>query len=814
MQPSVPFRNLLSLLAIVVSAAPVWAKPDEPPSALTLWYREPADAWIKALPIGNGRFGAMIFGQPEKERFQLNDVTIWSGNPQPDADRKEAWKDLPELRRLIREGKYGEATRFANSRFNGPAPYNSSYQTLGDLNFAFELPDKNISAYRRDLDIAQALAHVTFNSGGTTYHRQTFASAADDVIVHRIVANHTGAITFNLALNRVQRASTKFVGPDTLVMTGNTGDTLGYEVHARVLAKGGKVTGNPDGTLRVEKADEVTVLLACATTFVLDYDKGYKGGDLSVAGQRIKAASKKSYTELRTAHLADHAKYFNRLSLDLGKQDSSLPTDERLKAYQKKADPAFAALFYQFGRYLLISSSRPDNPLPSNSQGIWGDGLDLPWKCDYKANINYQMNYWAAEASNLAEMHKPMLAMTGNLVKPGTRTAQSYFGPDTPGWVVGYTTNGWSWTSPGASLSWGVWFGGSGWMCQHLWEHYAYSRDKKYLTSVYPVMKGAAEFWMSQLVEGDDGKLITSPSSSPENNFVTDKGVRGEICEGATMEKSIVWDLLSNTAQAAATLGIDSEFREKVEATRDRIRPPQIGKHGQIMEWGGDWDNPNDQHRHVSHLFALHPGREIHPLSTPALAEAAKVTLKQRGDDGTGWSLAWKINFWARLREGDHALKLMSNQLRYTEQLKTVMQGAGGTYPNLFDAHPPFQIDGNFGFVSGVNELLLQSHDLYVDPKFPNEDRYYIDLLPALPSEWSTGEIRGMRARGGFTLDLAWKAGQLSAVTLRSEKGGPTRIRYAGRVLELKLAPGQAASLDPTLAKARIIQSPRETVAQ
>jgi len=811
MQPIMFKRNLIGILAALVSVVPALAKPQEPASPLTLWYREPADDWIKALPIGNGRFGAMIFGQPEKERFQLNDVTIWSGNPQPDADRKDAWKDLPELRRLVREGKYDQATRFANAKFNGPAPYNNSYQTLGDLNFTFELPDKDISGYRRDLDIATALANVTFNSGGATFHRQTFASAADDVIAHRIVSDRKGSVTFNLKLSRVERANTKFVAPDTLVMTGNTGDTLGYEVRARVLAKGGKITGNPDGTLRVEKADDVTVLLACATTFVLDYDQGYKGGDLSVAEKRIQAASAKSYTELRTAHVADHTKYFNRLSLDLGKQDVNTPTDERLKSYHDKPDPAFAALFYQYGRYLLISSSRPDNPLPSNSQGIWGDGLDMPWKCDYKANINYEMNYWAAEASNLAEMHQPMLNMTANLVKPGTKTARAYFGPETPGWVVGYTTNGWSWTSPGASLTWGIWFGGSGWMCQHLWEHYAYSRDKEYLRSVYPTLKGAAEFWMSQLVEGEDGKLITSPSSSPENNFVTDKGVRGDICEGATMEKSIVWDLLTNTAQAAAALGTDEDFRKKVEATRDRIRPPQIGKHGQIMEWGGDWDNPKDQHRHVSHLFALHPGHEISPLSTPALAEAAKVTLKQRGDDGTGWSLAWKINFWARLRDGDHALKLMANQLRYTELLKTVMQGAGGTYPNLFDAHPPFQIDGNFGFVSGVNELLLQSHDRYVDPKSPGEDRYYIDLLPALPSEWATGEIRGLRARGGFTLDLAWKTGQLSTATIRSEKGGTAKIRYAGRVLELKLTPGQAASLDASLTKAKLLQSPLKT---
>jgi alpha-L-fucosidase 2 len=788
-----------SAIGLISSIAFTSTGAGETSADLKLWYPEPADEWIEALPIGNGRFGAMIFGQPEKERFQLNDVTVWSGNPQPDADRKDAWKDLPELRRLIREGKYDEATKFANSHFNGPAPYKSSYQTLGDLNFTFELPDKSASAYRRELDLAQALADVTFTSGGTTFHRQAFASAADDVIVHRLLADKKGAITFDLGLGRVERATTKFVAPDTLVMTGNTGDTLTYEVRAKVIAKGGKVSGNPDGTLRVEHADDVTVLLACATTFVLDYDKGYKGGDLSVAEQRIEAASRKSYTVLRDAHVADHQKYFGRVSLDLGKQDTDTPTEERLKNYANKPDPAFAALFYQYGRYLLISSSRPDNPLPSNSQGIWGDGLDLPWKCDYKSNINYEMNYWAAEASNLADMHQPMLRMTESLVKPGTKTAQAYFGPETPGWVVGYTTNGWGWTSPGARLTWGIWFGGSGWMCQHLWEHYAYSRDKDYLRSVYPTLKGAAEFWMSQLVEGADGKLITSPSSSPENNFVTDKDVRGEICEGATMEKSIVWDLLSNTAQAAAALGIDDDFRKKVEATRDRIRPPQVGKHGQIMEWGGDWDNPEDQHRHVSHLFALHPGHEITANGTPALAEAAKVTLKHRGDDGTGWALAWKINFWARLLDGDHALKLMANQLRHTKELKTVMQGAGGTYPNLFDAHPPFQIDGNFGFVSGVNELLLQSHERYTDPKSPNDDRYFIDLLTALPSDWKRGSIRGLRARGGFELDLAWDGNDLKKAVITSPTGGTGKLRYRGKTVDVTLPPGGTASFDAGL---------------
>ncbi len=779
-------------LTVLCSLTGASAQAEE--AGLMLWYGQPADAWIKALPIGNGRFGAMIFGQPASERLQLNDVTVWSGDPQPDADRKDAWQNLPELRRLIREGRYDEAERFANARFNGPAPYRNSYQTLGDLHLDFTLPAGEIRDYRRELDLGQALAAVRFKIGNTAFSREIFSSAPDQVLVQRLSADRAGALDFTLRLGRVERARTVASGDDTLVMTGDTGNTLGFEVRARVLARGGRVSSRPDGSLRVEGADEAVVLLAAATTFVLDHAAGYKGGDLSVAEKRIQAASGKPYADLRAAHVADHRRYFDRLKLDLGAQDQSRPTDERLRAYHAKPDPAFAALFYQFGRYLLISSSRPDNPLPSNSQGIWGDGLDMPWKCDYKSNINYEMNYWAAEASNLAEMHTPMLRMTQNLVAPGTRTARAYFGPETPGWVVGYTTNGWSWTSPGERLPWGIWFGGGAWMCQHLWDHYAFGRDPEYLRSVYPTLKGAAEFWLANLVEGEDGKLITSPSSSPENNFRTDEGVRSSICEGATMEKSLVWDLLGNTARAAAILGDDEAFRAKVEQARDRIRPPQIGRHGQIMEWGGDWDDPKDEHRHVSHLFALHPGHEITALGTPALAEAAKVTLKHRGDDGTGWALAWKINFWARLRDGDHALKLMTNQLRYTEELKTVMQYAGGTYPNLFDAHPPFQIDGNFGFVSGVNELLLQSHERYVDPAAPAQDRYYIDVLPALPKDWPTGAMTGLRARGGFTVDLKWSDGALQAA--RFSNPGKTaaigRVRIGDRTIELTLQPGES----------------------
>lgn len=778
--------------AVQVMAAAVAENPN------LLWYDRPAVKWEQALPVGNGRLGAMIFGQPAKERLQLNDVTVWSGRPQPDADRKDAYKNLPELRRLIREGKYAEAEKFANANFNGPAPYDASYQTLGDLNFEFQLPAGAVTNYTRWLDIDAAVAGVEFTVGKTTFQREVFSSAPDQAIVQRLTSSAKGALNFTMKLSRVRSATTRIVGTDTLVMTGNTDmpklkGNLDYEVHARVLVKGGKVSGAGD-CLKVEGANEAIVLLTCGTSFNLDYSKAYRGADPAVAAKLMESAAKKSYRKLKSAHVADYQKYFRRVSLDLGtSDDAKLPTDVRLKNYgDGKKDPAFAALFYQFGRYLLISSSRSDNPLPSNSQGIWGDGLDLPWKCDYKSNINYQMNYWAAEMANLSEMHLPMLRMTTNLVAPGTKTARAYFGPDTPGWLVGYTVNGWSWTSPGARLTWGIWFGGSGWHCRHLWEHYAFTQDKDYLRSVYPAMRGAAEFWLANLIEGEDGKLITSPSSSPENTFTTDTGVTSSITEGATMERAIVWDLLDKTARAAGALGVDAEFKGKLESARDRIRPLQIGKAGQLLEWNGDWDmNAKDiRHRHVSHLYPLHPGDQITALGTPELADAARKSLEIRGDDGTGWSIAWKENFWARLRDGDRAHRLLSYQLRSTEQTETVMSGAGGTYPNLFDAHPPFQIDGNFGAVSGMTEMLLQSHERYADPK-SGAGGYVIDLLPALPKAWSNGSIKGLRARGGFEVDIAWREGRLVKARVRSLTVGLARLRYGSEILDVKLGQGQ-----------------------
>jgi alpha-L-fucosidase 2 len=789
-------RNNLMMITTGIISTTVCAG-EETASKLHLWYDKPASQWIEALPLGNGRLGAMVFGGTASERLALNDITVWSGGPQPDANKTDGYKHLDEIRKTIREGRYNEAEKLCNQFLTCRVNYDENkYQALGDLEFAFRLPMGVMSGYRRWLDIGRALAGVEFKVGGTAFQREAFCSAPDKVLVQRIKGSTPRSVSFDLKLSRSEKAQTRFVAPDTLVMTGNTGSHLDYEVHARVLTKGGAVRGE-DGKLSVEGADEVIVLLTANTSYVMDYAKGYKGASPALAGTQLRAAAAKSYDALKAAHLADHQRLFQRVSIDLGTSTAaSKPTDERLRAYgDGKADPALAALFFQYGRYLLISCSRPDSPVPANLQGLWAEGMNTPWNGDYTININFQMNYWPAEPTGLSETHLPMLRHIASLAEPGSKTAKACFGPDTPGWVTGPKSNVWGWASPGARLAWGVWFGSNGWLCQHLWEHYAFTGDKEYLRAAYPTMKSACEFWLDQLVTGTDGKLITSPSSSPENNFITDTRMKSSVCEGAEMEKAIVWDLFDNTSQACAALGIDADFKKKIDAARERIRPPQIGKAGQLMEWGGDWDMNSDdmKHRHVSHLYGLHPGHQITVPGTPELAAAAKKSLELRGDGGTGWSKAWKINFWARLRDGDRAFKILSEQLRPTEELKVVMS-KGGTYPNLFDAHPPFQIDGNFGATAGITEMLLQSHERYTDHAAPNQAGYIIDLLPALPGAWPDGSVTGLRARGGFEVDMSWKSGRLTKATVRSLNGSSARLRCEGETKTINLKNGQATT--------------------
>ena len=777
----------------------------------SLWYDKPAGAWEEALPVGNGRLGAMVFGRPVHEKLQLNDITIWSGKPEPEADRADAYKSLPELRKAISDGNYQEAQRLTalymtTNEKPGVDIYKSkyfgSYQTLGDLSIDFEIDSTQVSGYRRWLDIDKAIAGVEFKVGENTFTREIFSTAADGLIVVKLTSGKKGGLKFITKLTRQVSSKTQFEYHNTLVMNGNT-DYLGqkgncdYEARVRVLTKKGSVSGTGD-RIAVKDADEATILITCGTSYIPDFDKNFKTAVPHDSIVRIiESASAKSFDKLRQDHIADYQKYFHRVSFDLGQTDAAKSTTmERLLQFNKGVDdPGLITLFYQYGRYLMISSSRPGNPLPSNSQGIWGDGYKLPWNCDYKSNINYEMNYWMTEPSNLSECHLPMLKYTSVLVKPGSKTARAYF--NAPGWVLAMMTNGWGWTSPGGSVGWGSFFGAGGWVSKHLWEHYAYTQDKEYLKWAYPIMKGSCEFYLAAMITDKNGYLVTSPSTSPENGW----GRGLNIDEGTTMELQIIHDLFTNTIGACKTLDIDKDFQTKLETARVKIRPMKIGKAGQLMEWSHDWDMeaPELKHRHISHLFGLFPGSQISPLSTPELVNGAKKTLEIRGDTSTGWSLAWKINFWARLLDGNHAYNLMKIQLRLVTTAGTNYSRGGGTYPNLFDAHPPFQIDGNFGFVSGVDEMLFQSQETYINPKYPQDDLYVIQLLPALPDKWPAGNITGVRARGGFKLDLTWKNGKLEKAVVTSVSGKTCKVRYGSREIELFLEPGKSIVLNEEL---------------
>lgn len=777
----------------------------------TLWYDQPANVWEEALPIGNGRLGAMIFGRTSKEHLQLNDITIWSGKPEPFADIPEAYLGLPEIRKALSDGRYEEAQKLTKQYMTAnekpganfyQSLYFASYQTLGNLDLDFGIDTTKISDYRRWLDIEKAVSGVEFKVGENKITRELFSSAVNGVIVIRIKAEKKGSVNFTANLSRKISARTVFEAPNSLVMRGSTNyegrpGNCYYEARVNVKTAKGTVSGNGNKLL-VKNADEAIIFITCGTSYILDFDENYKRAIPHDSIVRlIKVASATPYDSLKTAHVSEYQKYFNRVSFDLGQTEAAKAnTLERMVQFNNEVDdPSLIALFYKYGRYLMISSSRPNNPLPSNSQGIWGDGLKLPWNCDYKSNINYQMNYWPVEAANLSECHLPMLRLNASLVKPGAKTAQAYF--NAPGWVLAMMTNVWGWTSPGSEVGWGSFFGASGWVCQHFWEHYAYTQDKEYLRWAYPIMKQACEFYLAAMIENKDGFLVTSPSTSPENGYK--QGLN--VCEGGTMELQIIRDLYTNTIAAARTLNVDEKFIFILEGAKAKILPMKIGKVGQLMEWNEDWDlDATDiHHRHVSHLFGLYPGKEISPLTTPELAEAAKKSLEIRGDDGTGWSLAWKINIWARLLDGNHAYNLITKQLRLVTTTGAAYSGGGGTYPNLFDAHPPFQIDGNFGFVAGVNEMLLQSQEVWYDAKFPGEDLYVLHLLPALPDVWKDGSIKGLRARGGFELNLEWKDKKLVTAAIKSLYGKPCKVRYSGKEIELNVPKGTSIQLDAEL---------------
>jgi alpha-L-fucosidase 2 len=798
-------------LALFINQCKTDQKTDQ---SLKIWYDHPAKSsiadlkegwhndpeWLKALPVGNGFLGAMVFGDVNIERLQLNEKSLWSGSPD-DNNNPDAYASLIKIRQLLFNGKYKEATKLTlktqvckgagSGQGNGARVPFGCFQTLGDLWLDFGKTNE-FENYHRELNLNRGMVIITYEQDGIKFKREVLASYPDRAIVMHLTSDKKGSLTFKASLNRPERYETHAEN-DHLLMTGTMsngkgGEGMHYAVRLTATATGGDVSCS-DSILKVNNADEVLLILTASTNYKQEYPAFLGDDPLVTSLKQINSASLLSFDELLKRHLADYSPLYSKVNLKLtDNRTDTIPTSRRLINQNDNHDDfLLQETYFQYGRYLLISSSR-EGSLPANLQGIWANKIQTPWNCDYHTDINVQMNYWQADAANLSECFSPLTGLIESLVKPGRETAVVQY--HSKGWCVHPITNVWGFTAPGEHPGWGMHVGAGGWLCQHLWDHYTFTLDTDYLKQVYPVMLESARFYLGWLVKDPtSGKLVSGPATSPENSFIAPDGSRAQMSMGPSHDQEVIHELFTNVLSASVVLKDSDSSLAEIDSALKKLAMPGIGSDGRLMEWREEFKETEPTHRHVSHLYMLHPGNQIDPQKRPDLADAARKSLEKRTDIGTGWSLAWKINFWARLRDGNRAYHLLKNLLRPIDNYTTNMSNAGGTYQNLFCGHPPFQIDGNFGATAGITEMLLQSH-------LKEGNLYVLQILPALPDAWINGEIKGLKARGGFEVDIKWQKGKLESCKIKSLTGGELTAGYDGKIINMATEAGKTYHLD------------------